>query len=182
MVATSRGSAPANTPSSAAASETVRPKGPTVSWLWAIGITPARLTNPSVGLIPTTELTDAGQTIEPSVSVPTATAARLAAMAAADPELEPQGETSRMYGLRHCPPRALHPLEERGERKLAHSLMFVLPRSTAPASRSRRTTKASRRGRESMRARDPAVEHAVGGVDVVLQQDGDAMQWPSRPT
>ena len=87
-----------------------------------------------------------------------------------------------MYGLRHCPPRALHPLEERGERKLAHSLMFVLPRSRAPASRSRRTTKASRCGREPTRARDPAVEHLIGGIDVVLQQNGDAMQRPSRPT
>src|SRR5215211_8555988 len=108
-----------------------------------MGITPVRLTRPSVGLIPTTELTEAGQTIEPSVSVPTATAAKLAATATAEPELEPHGETSRTYGLRHWPPRALHPLEECGERKLAHSLMFVLPRSRAPASRSCVTTKAS---------------------------------------
>jgi hypothetical protein len=66
-----------------------------------MGITPARLTRPTVGLIPTTELADAGQTIEPSVSVPTATLARLAAMADADPELEPQGDTLSRYGLRH---------------------------------------------------------------------------------
>src|SRR5215213_6584107 len=157
MVAASRESAPASTPSSAAASATVRPRGPTVSWLWAMGITPDRLTRPSVGLIPTTELTDAGQTIEPSVSVPTATAAKAAAMAAAEPELEPQGVTWRSYGLRHWPPRALQPLEERDERKLAHSLMFVLPRSRAPASRSRCTTKASRRGRELTSASEPAV-------------------------
>src|SRR5215212_10467189 len=103
-----------------------------------MGITPLRLTRPSVGLMPTTELTDAGQTIEPSVSVPTATTAKAAAMATAEPELEPQGETSRTYGFRHWPPRALQPLEECDERKLAHSLMFVLPRSRAPDSRSRR--------------------------------------------
>ena len=35
--------------------------------------------------------TDDGQTIEPSVSVPTAAAQRLAATAAAEPELEPHG-------------------------------------------------------------------------------------------
>src|SRR5207247_2625773 len=33
-------------PSTVAASATVRPKGPTVSWLCAIGITPARLVRP----------------------------------------------------------------------------------------------------------------------------------------
>src|SRR5215204_1930056 len=121
-----------------------------------MGITPARLTRPTVGLMPTTEFADAGQTIEPSVSVPTATLAKVAAMAVAEPELEPQGVTLSTYGLRHWPPRALQPLEECGERKLAHSLMFVLPRSTAPASRRRLTTNASCRGRESMRAREPA--------------------------
>jgi hypothetical protein len=41
-----------------------------VSWLCAIGTTSARLVSPTVGLIPTTPLIDAGQTIEPSVSVP----------------------------------------------------------------------------------------------------------------
>jgi hypothetical protein len=59
-----------------------------------MGTMPERLTSPSVGLIPTTELADDGQTMDPSVSVPTATAARLAAMAAPLPELEPQGERS----------------------------------------------------------------------------------------
>src|SRR5918994_3499182 len=132
-----------------------------------MGITPARLTRPSVGLTPTTELTDAGQTMEPSVSVPTATAAKLAAMATAEPELEPQGVTCSTYGLRHCPPRALQPLEECVERKFAHSLMFVLPSSRAPASRSCCTTKASRRGREPIRARDPAVVSTWSAVSML---------------
>src|SRR5215216_6042664 len=132
-----------------------------------MGMTPLRLTRPSVDLIPTTELTDAGQTIEPSVSVPTATAARLAAMATAEPELEPQGETGRTYGLRHCPPRALQPLEECGERKLAHSLMLVLPSSRTPASRSCWATKASRRDREPVRARDPAVVSIWSAVSML---------------
>jgi hypothetical protein len=69
--------------------------GPVTSWLWAIGTTPERLVSPRVGLIPTRLLFDDGQTIDPSVSVPRAAAARLAAGAAPDPELEPQGLWSR---------------------------------------------------------------------------------------
>ena len=51
---------------------------------------PARETSPSVGLKPTTPQTDAGETMEPSVSVPMAAAHRLAAAAAAEPEDEPE--------------------------------------------------------------------------------------------
>jgi hypothetical protein len=51
---------------------------------------PLRLTNPTVGFNPTMPLIALGQTIEPSVSVPTVTAAKLAAAATAEPELEPQ--------------------------------------------------------------------------------------------
>jgi hypothetical protein len=54
-------------------------------------MTPARLVRPTVGLMPTTPLLVAGQTIEPSVSVPRPAAVRLAATDAAEPELEPQG-------------------------------------------------------------------------------------------
>ena len=70
---------------------TVRAIGPAVSWLWAIGMIPARLASPRVGLRPTTPLTEAGETIEPSVSVPMATAHKLAATATAEPELDPEG-------------------------------------------------------------------------------------------
>ena len=62
-----------------------------MSCVCEIGIIPARLTRPTVGLIPTIEFADDGQTIEPSVSVPTATAQKFAATATAEPELEPQG-------------------------------------------------------------------------------------------
>src|SRR5262249_12029912 len=96
--------------------------GPAVSWLCEIGMIPARLIRPSVGLIPTTPLADDGQTTGPSVSVPTAAAQRFAAAAAPEPELEPQGFRSRAYGFLVWPPRPLHPLVERLERKLAHSL------------------------------------------------------------
>ena len=64
--------------------------------------------------MPTRPLIDDGQTIEPSVSVPIASGARLAATAAAEPELEPHGLRSRAYGLRVWPPRALQPLRRAG--------------------------------------------------------------------
>ena len=85
---------PINAFSKSTASFTVLPNGPAVSCVFEMGIMPARLTNPTVGLIPTIPLMDAGQLIEPSVSVPTAAAQRLAATATAEPELEPHGERS----------------------------------------------------------------------------------------
>src|SRR5438270_2389563 len=111
-VAASRASAPASAPSSAAASATVRAIGPAVSWLCAIGMMPARLTSPSVGLMPTRPLLLDGETIEPSVSVPTAAAARLAAIDAPEPELDPDGLRSSAYGFLVEPPRPLQPLVE----------------------------------------------------------------------
>src|SRR5271163_4589991 len=130
-------------PSKTAASRTLRAKGPAVSWLCEIGAIPRRLTRPTVGFKPTMPLIEAGLTIEPSVSLPTAAAHRSAATATADPELEPDGERFSAYGLRVWPPRPLQPLKECVERKLAHSLRLVLPRITAPAARSRATRGAS---------------------------------------
>ncbi len=120
-----------------------------------------------MGLIPTMPLTEEGQTIEPSVSVPTATAHRFAETATPEPELEPHGLRSSAYGFRHCPPRALHPLLERVERKFAHSDRFALPRITAPASRSRPTTNASRAGVTSPSANDPAVVSMRSAVSML---------------
>src|SRR5258708_30591180 len=122
-----------------------------------MGTTPVRLRRPSVGLMPTSELLLAGDTTEPSVSVPTATEARFAATAAPDPELEPEGLRSSAYGFLVSPPRPLHPLDECVERKFAHSLMLVLPRITAPALRSCETMKASLGGVTPTRASEPAV-------------------------
>ena len=149
-----------------AASVTVRTIGPAVSWLWAMGTIPAWATSPTVGLRPTIALLPAGQTIDPSVSVPTAIAHRFAAAATADPELEPQGSHARSYGLRVKPPRALQPLRKRPAsvtglgtrpRKLAHSDRLVLPSTTAPAARSRVTIAASRGTRLPTSASEPAV-------------------------
>ena len=142
--------------SSAAASATDRAMGPAVSWLCAIGTIPVLLTSPTVGLMPTRPLTFDGETIDPSVSVPTPTAARFAATATPVPELEPEGLRSRAYGLRVCPPRPLQPLDEWEERKFAHSLRLVFAISTAPASRRRVTMNASRGDATPASAREPA--------------------------
>src|ERR1043165_3343056 len=114
---------------SIAASLTVRAIGPAVSWLCAIGIIPARLTRPIVGLIPTREFADDGQTTEPSVSVPIAAAHRFAATAAPEPELDPHGLRSSAYGFFVWPPRPLQPLDDLVERKLARSRRFEIGRA-----------------------------------------------------
>src|SRR3982750_2103724 len=101
---------------------------------------PVRLTRPSVGLKPTSPLLFDGDTIEPSVSVPAAAAGRLAAIAAPEPELDPDGLRSSAYGFFVWPPRPLHPLVEWVDRKFSHSLRLVLPRLTALVSRGRFAT------------------------------------------
>src|SRR5688500_17564206 len=111
-----------------------------------MGIIPDLLTRPSVGFTPTIPTIADGQTIDPSVSVPIANAVRLAATAPADPELDPHGFRSSPYGFFACPPRPLHPLDERVDLKFAPSLMLALPRSMAPASRRRWEMNASRSG------------------------------------
>ena len=99
----SSASGPAIAFSSSAASSTVRAIGPTVSNDHASGVTPRRLTRPSVGLSPTTPQAPAGMRIEPPVSVPSETAHRPAASAAPLPPLEPPGLRSRSQGLRQGP-------------------------------------------------------------------------------
>src|SRR5688572_23712461 len=118
---------------------------------------PDRLTSPTVGLRPTRAVCAAGDTMEPSVSVPMAAAAKFAAIAAPDPELEPDGVRSSAYGFFACPPRALQPLDERSDLKLAHSLILVFASSTAPAVRSLAATNASAERVIPLSAREPAV-------------------------
>src|SRR5690349_7265917 len=117
---------------------------------------PVRLTRPTVGLNPTRPQLLDGDTTEPSVSLPTPTAHRLAATAEPVPDDDPDGLRSSAYGLTHCPPRPLQPLEECVERKFAHSERFVLPRITAPASRSRFATCESADGCAPTSASEPA--------------------------
>src|SRR5206468_3632215 len=98
-VAGSRSSTPISAPSRIAASRTVRAIGPAVSCVLEIGMIPLLLHNPTVGLIPTIPHCVAGETIDPSVSVPIATAHKFADTAAAEPELDPDGFRSSTYGF-----------------------------------------------------------------------------------
>ncbi len=169
-------------PSSSAASVTVRVIGPAVSWLCEIGTMPLRLNRPSVGLMPTSALLFDGETTEPSVSVPTPIAARLAAIAAPEPELEPDGFRSSAYGSWVWPPRPLQPLVEWVERKFAHSLRFVLPRMTAPACRRRCTMKASLGGVMPASASEPAVVIMRSAVAMLsLSRTGMPCSGPRGP-
>ena len=108
-------------------------------------------------------LTDAGQVIEPSVSVPSAIGAKFKATATAEPELEPHGLRVTSWALWVCPPIALQPDDEYDERKLAHSLKFALPKIIAPAWRNCLTTTASLLVTLFLSANEPAV---VGNVPV----------------
>src|SRR5262249_28610384 len=117
---------------------------------------PPRLVRPIVGLIPTTLLTLAGQTMLPSVSVPSPTAEKLAATEAAEPELEPHALRSSEYGLLTSPPRPDQPLVEKKERKFAHSERPVFPRIPAPPARNLATTVESWVAGVPTSASDPA--------------------------
>src|SRR6266404_490134 len=155
------------TPSAAAASATVRPWGPTVSWMCDMGTTPARLTRPTVGLMAATPLALPGQTMLPSVSLPNDTAAKFAEAAAAEPELEPQGLRSSAYGLFVCPPRPDQPLVDSKERKFAHSDKLVLPRITAPPARRFAATVESCNGGMPTSAHDPALVCILSPVSML---------------
>src|SRR6476661_6014599 len=109
-----------------------------------MGTMPERLTRATLGLLPTSPFAEDGHTIDPSVSVPMPTAARLAEIEAPVPELDPHGFRSSTYGFFVWPPRPLHPLVEWVDLKFAHSLRFVLPRMIAPASLRRAAMNASR--------------------------------------
>ncbi len=84
-------------------------------------------------MMPTTPHALAGETIEPSVSVPTASGASPAATATADPELDPDGLRPLPCGLTAWPPSVLSPLLDGLDRKFAHSDRFAFPSTTAPA-------------------------------------------------
>src|SRR5207253_10904899 len=160
---------------STAASVTLRAIGPAVSWSALIGTTPARLHKPSVGLIPTSPLAPDGQTIEPSVSVPTAATARSAAEPTPEPELEPHGLRSRTYGMFVWPPMPLQPLDDGPERKLAHSDRFALAMMIAPAAFNFIAMNASA-GVLPARAQEPAVV----GMPAVSRLSFTMIGIPSR--
>src|SRR3954453_21353192 len=147
-----------------------------------MGMMPARLTSPTVGLIPTRAFAEEGHTMDPSVSVPIPTAARFEDMPAPVPELEPHGFRSSAYGFFVCPPRPLHPLVEWLDRMFAHSLRFVFPKITAPAARSFCATKESLGGFDPPSARDPAVVIMRSAVSMLsLSRTGMPWSGPRGP-
>ena len=89
---------------------------------------------PRLGLRPTSPQHAAGMRIEPPPSLPWATGTMPAATAAADPPEEPPGVRVRSHGFRVGP-------VWRGSvvGRIPNSGMFVMPTTTKPASRSRRT-------------------------------------------
>ena len=137
----SAGSVPTVASSITARSVTVRVRGPAISWVCERGTTPSRLDRPSVPRSPTRLLCIDGIRMDPQVSLPMPAAEKLAAMAAPVPPLEPPGFRDVSYGFRVCPPSELTVVIPR-----ANSWRLVLPRITAPASRNRRTWKASSGG------------------------------------
>src|ERR1700686_3255139 len=104
--------------------------------------------------MPTTPHNEAGCRTEPPVSEPSASDAKPAATAAAEPPLDPPGTRESSCGLRVGPNA-----EFSVELPIANSSRLVLPTATAPASRTRCTTVASYGGRHPSRIRD---EHVVG--------------------
>ncbi len=98
----------------------------------------SRGTRPVCGLSPNRPQHAAGMRIEPAPSAPSAAGTSPAATAAAEPPLEPPGVRSRSHGLRVTPQVAD---SVNGHRP--SSGIVVLPTTTMPASRSRRTTSAS---------------------------------------
>jgi len=128
--------------------------------------------------MPATPQALAGHTIEPSVSVPTASGTRPAATATPEPELDPDGLRSSACGLAACPPSVLQPLLDAGERKLAHSDRLALPTITAPASRSLRTQNASPVSAPA-RAGEPAVAGSPATAMLSLISTGMPCSGPA---
>ena len=132
---------------------TVRAIGPAMSRSNESGMTPSRLVRPMVERIPTSARWEDGPLIEFPVSLPSPATAKLAATPEAVPPLDPAGTRSRSYAF------AVVSYEELTVclALKAHSAMLVLAITTASASRTRRTMKASSGGRLPIRAIEPPV-------------------------
>ena len=90
--------------SAIAVSSTYRQIGPTLSSDQQSAIAPARDTRPNVGLKPVVPQRWLGEVIDPSVSVPIEKAHKPAAVAEADPALDPLEPSLRFHGFRVQPP------------------------------------------------------------------------------
>ena len=161
----------------------IEPSGPAVSWLAEIGTMPVRLTRPIVGFNPTMPQAPAGQLMEPSVSVPSASGARPAATPAPEPGRRTAGaavESERVPRLpsdgappaRGRPPTHGGPFRQVG---LSDDDGAGLPEEAYDWSICRRRVPVESQ-RAGCRAERP------GRVDVVLHEHGYAVEgteWPA---
>ena len=137
---------------------------------------PARLVRPTVGLMPTTPFGSRGRRC--------CRRSRCRAQRRRDSprRRHPIPNSSRTDCDRSrtdcciCPPRPLQPLIEWNERKFAHSHRLVFPRMTAPPARSLPRPWNRAAPAPDQRKRAGRRLHPIAGVDVVLQQDRNAMQ------
>src|SRR4051794_15331511 len=134
-----------------AQSSTSRQIGPSLSIVHESAIAPVRGTNPKLGRSPVAPQVDDGETIEPSVSDPTANATHPATVADAGPADEPLDPCERFHGFRVTPPNQWSPI--------ANSPSVSLAMSTAPASSKRLTTVASS---SRVCVWNPPAPHVVG--------------------
>src|SRR5439155_10624293 len=134
-----------------AQSSAVRQMGPSRSCVHESVIAPYRLTRPNVGRKPVTPQIVEGLRIDPLVSVPMPNATQPAAVALAGPADDPLDPSFGSHGLLVRPPNHWSPA--------ASSPVASFATSTAPASRSNRTTVASASSVCPLNASDP---HCVG--------------------
>jgi hypothetical protein len=118
------------TSSSAAASRTVRLRGPSTARPLQSDPAGPTLTRPRLGLNPKIPHELAGMRIEPPPSLPWATGTRPADTAAAAPPLEPPALRVRSHGVRAGPTTSLSVYDDS-----PNSGVLVLPRLMNPASR-----------------------------------------------
>ena len=105
---------------------------------------------PRRGLSPTRPQQEDGIRIEPVPSLPDAAPTRPAATAAAEPPLDPPGESSRFHGFRVRPKSAGSVAQW-----LPNSAVFVRPQMISPAATYRSTVHAVSEATCSRSAREP---------------------------
>ena len=137
---------------------TVRAIGPAVSWLCAIGTMPLRLTQPERRLdadeaVVVRRRHDRAVGLGADRRRPRGSRRSRRRIPSSSRTGCDRARTDSSSGRRGRSSRSV----ECVERKFAHSLRFVLPRMTAPASRSRATTNASFGGLTPASASEPAV-------------------------
>ncbi len=131
-------------------------------------------TRPGVGFSPQIPEKCAGTRIEPPPSLPTPPNEQPDALAAASPPLEPPAVRLVSHGLLVFPVSKLLL-----SYAISNSGVFVLPRTMAPAPRSRATSGASRCGTYSLRSNDPAVQGHPATSMLLLMVSGTPCNGPS---